>query len=100
MERRRLVSGFSGGGSRAECAARSHDRLDNLERTGIDEISLRRGQCYLTLVVYHVTGWLDWAIEGRSKKVVESFFAQLGQQRCAQLAHVSSEWRRVDPGPG
>jgi transposase len=71
--------------------SRNHDRLDDLERIGIDEISWRRGQRYLTLVVDHVTGRLVWATEGRSKKVVEGFFEQLGQERCAQLTHVSSD---------
>ena len=72
-------------------AARSYDRLDGLERIGIDEISWRRGQRYLTLVIDHVTGRLVWAAEGRSRKVVDSFFEQLGHERCAQLTHVSSD---------
>jgi transposase len=56
-----------------EEASRTHDRLDGLQRIGIDEISWRRGQRYVTLVVDHVTGRLVWAAEGRSKKVVETF---------------------------
>jgi transposase len=71
--------------------SRHHDRLDGLERIGIDEISWRRGQRYLTLVIDHASGRLVWAAEGRSKKVVESFFEQLGPERCAQLTHVSSD---------
>src|SRR5207237_557669 len=82
-----------------EEASRSHDRLDDLERIGIDEISWRRGQRYLTLVVDHVTGRLVWATEGRSKKVVERFFEQLGQERCAQLTHVSSDGAEWILGP-
>ena len=74
-----------------EETSRTHDRLDGLERIGIDEISWRRGQRYLTLVIDHTSGRLVWAAEGRSKKVVESFFAQLGPERCAQLTHVSSD---------
>jgi transposase len=72
-------------------AARSHDRLDGLERIGIDEISWRRGQRYLTLVIDHASGRLVWAAEGRSKKVVECFFELLGPERCAQITHVSSD---------
>jgi transposase len=74
-----------------EETSRSLDRLDGLERIGIDEISWRRGQRYLTLVIDHTSGRLVWAAEGRSKQVVESFFAQLGPERCAQLTHVSSD---------
>jgi transposase len=72
-------------------ASRSHDRLDGLRRIGIDEISWRRGQRYLTLVIDHVTGRLVWAAEGRNRKVVDSFFESLGHERCAQLTHVSSD---------
>jgi transposase len=74
-----------------EEASRSHDRLDGLRRIGIDEISWRRGQRYLTLVVDHLSGRLVWAAEGRCRKVVDSFFERLGQERCAQLTHVSSD---------
>jgi transposase len=72
-------------------ASRTHDRLDGLQQIGIDEISWRTGQRYLTLVVDHVSGRLVWAAEGRSRKVVDSFFEQLGPDRCAQLTHVSSD---------
>jgi transposase len=41
-----------------EEASRSDDRLDSLQRIGVDEISWRRGQRYLTLVVDHVSGRL------------------------------------------
>jgi transposase len=82
-----------------EEASRSHDRLDDLERIGIDEISWRRGQRYLTLVVDHVTGRLVWAAEGRSKKVVERFFEHLGPQRCAEVTHVSSDGAEWILGP-
>jgi transposase len=82
-----------------EEASRNHDRLDGLQRIGIDEISWRRGQRYVTLVVDHVTGRLVWAAEGRSKKVVERFFDQLGPQRCAQLTHVSSDGAEWILGP-
>jgi transposase len=82
-----------------EEASRCHDRLDGLERIGIDEISWRKGQRYLTLVIDHVTGRLVWAAEGRSKKVVDRFFEQLGPERCAQLTHVSSDGAEWILGP-
>ena len=56
-----------------------------------DEISWRKGQRFLTLVIDHASGRLGWAAEGRSRKVVDSFFEQLGQQRCARISHVSSD---------
>ena len=42
-------------------------------------------------MVDHATGRLVWAAEGRSKKVVDSVFEQFGQERCAQITHVSSD---------
>ena len=40
------------------------DRLDGLRRIGIDEISYKRGQRYLIVVVDHDTGRLVWAGPG------------------------------------
>lgn len=39
--------------------------LDGLRRIGIDEISHRKGQRYLTVVVDHDSGRLVWAAAGR-----------------------------------
>src|SRR5260370_2820009 len=71
--------------------ARRGDPLDALRRAGIDELSFRVGQRYITVVVDHDTGRLVWAQEGRDKQTVERFFAQLGPERKAKLELVSSE---------
>jgi transposase len=55
-------------------AAREVDLLAGLRRIGIDEISHRKGQRYLTVVVDHDTGRLIWAAPGRDKATVEAFF--------------------------
>uniref|UniRef100_UPI00255151AA transposase n=1 Tax=Amycolatopsis ponsaeliensis TaxID=2992142 RepID=UPI00255151AA len=57
------------------------DRLAGLRRIGIDEISFRRGQNYLTAVVDHDTRRLVWLGEGRTKATLEAFFDQLGHER-------------------
>ena len=67
------------------------DRLDGLSRIGIDEISFRRGQRYLTVVVCHQTGRLVWAAEGRDTKTLTRFFDALGTTRAAQITHVSAD---------
>ncbi len=59
-------------------AAAGVDRLDGLRRIGIDEISYRRGQKYVVVVVDHDTGTLVWAADGRSKETIQAFFDQLG----------------------
>jgi transposase len=67
------------------------DRLANLRRIGIDEISYKRGHKYLTVVVDHETGVLLWAHPGRDMKTLEIFFDRLGAERCAQITLVSAD---------
>lgn len=64
--------------------ARHGDPLDTLRRAGIDELSYRIEQRYITVVVDHDTGRLVWACEGRDKKNGR-FFAELGEERKARL---------------
>ena len=71
------------------------DRFDGLRRIGIDEISYRKGQKFLTVVVDHDTGRLVWAEPGRDRKTLARFFDALGDARSRQLTHVSgdgAEW--------
>jgi transposase len=71
--------------------AEAGDRLANVRRIGIDEISYKRGHKYLVVVVDHDTGQLLWAKEGRDKKTVGAFFDLLGDERCAQIELVSAD---------
>lgn len=67
------------------------DRFAGLRRIGIDEISYKRGHKYLTVVVDHDTRRLVWAAPGRDKATLMAFFDLLGEQRCAQITHVSAD---------
>ncbi len=78
---------------------RALDLLAGLERIGIDEISHRKGQRYLTVVVDHDTGRLVWAAPGRNTKTVEAFFEELGEQRCKALKLVSCDMAGWISGP-
>ena len=72
-----------------------HDLLAGLSRLGFDEISVRKGQRYLTVVVDHDTGRLVWAHPGRDRKTTEKFLDLLGKERCEQVKLVScddAEW--------
>ena len=80
-------------------AQRQTDLLDGLSRIGIDEISHRKGQRYLTVVVDHDTGRLVWAAAGRDRATVESFFDALGQERCKQITLVSCDMAGWISGP-
>jgi len=72
-------------------ARRKVDLLAGLRSIGIDEISYRRGQRYLTVVVDHLSGRLVWAAAGRDRQTVLDFFDALGEERCKQLESVSCD---------
>jgi transposase len=80
-------------------AQRQTDLLDGLTRIGIDEISHRKGQRYLTVVVDHDTGRLVWAAAGRDRKTVERFLDELGEERCKQIKLVSCDMASWIAGP-
>lgn len=69
----------------------SCDRLDGLRRIGIDEISYKKGHKYLMVIVDHDTRRLVWAAPGRTSATVREFFDLLGEDRCAQITHVSAD---------
>jgi transposase len=72
-------------------ARAARDPLAGLRRIGLDDISYRRGQRYLTIVVDHDTGRLVWAGDGRAEATVEAFFDELGPERTAALAEISTD---------
>ena len=74
-----------------EQAGRRSDPLAGLRRIGLDELSYRKGQRYITVVVDHDSGRLLWAADGRDRATVARFFDLLGEERCARLELVSSD---------
>jgi transposase len=80
-------------------AQQESDLLDGLRRIGIDEISHRKGQRYLTVVVDHDSGRLVWAAAGRDRKTVERFLDKLGEERCKQIKLVSCDMASWIAGP-
>ena len=75
----------------ADERVRQGDPLEGLTRIGIDELSFRKGQRYITVVVDHDSGRLVWAREGRDKQTVLGFFDQLGAERAGRIALISSD---------
>ena len=76
-------------------AKAGRDLFGGLTELGFDEISIRKGQKYLTVVVDHHTGRLVWAAFGRDRKTVEKFLNLLGEERCKLIRLVScddAEW--------
>ncbi len=80
-------------------ARAQRDLLAGLRRIGFDEISVRKGQRYLTVVVDHDTGRLIWAAPGRDAKTVEKFLDLLGKERCEQIELVSCDMASWITGP-
>jgi transposase len=80
-------------------ASAKRDLLGGLRNLGFDEISVRKGQRYLTVVVCHDTGRLVWANPGRDRKTVEKFLDLLGSERCKQIELVSCDMAEWITGP-
>ena len=56
-------------------------RLAGLVAVGVDEISYRRGQRYLTSVVDHRAGAIVWCAAGRNAATLQAFFDELGERK-------------------
>ena len=63
-----------------------HRRRPPVHVIGIDEVSRRKGQVYLTVVYDLERRVLLWAGDGRTEEAVRRFFTEeLGRQRCGTL---------------
>ncbi|MFJ8478365.1 ISL3 family transposase [Kitasatospora sp. NPDC094011] len=67
------------------------DRLAGLRRIGIDEISYRKGQKYMTVVVDHDSRPVVRMADGHGKDAPRSFFDALGEERAHRLTHISAD---------
>ena len=67
------------------------DPFADLREIGFDEISVRSGQRYITVVVDHRSGRLVWAGVGRDRATVERFLDLLGPEGCEKLELVSCD---------
>jgi len=67
----------------------SADPLDGLTHIGIDELSYRRHHEYVTVIVDHVCGGVVWAHPGKNAETLNTFFKELGKERCTQLEAVT-----------
>jgi transposase len=56
-------------------------RLQGLVLIGVDEISYRRHERYLTSVVDHQAGAIVWCSAGRNYATLQRFFAKLGDRK-------------------
>ena len=66
-------------------------RLNQLFVIGVDDVSWRKGQKYLTLVSDHQSGKMVWGEEGRDAATLDTFFEELGPERATGLVVVSMD---------
>jgi transposase len=78
-------------GSVVDEGSAEFDPLEGLRKIGIDEVSFRRGQRYLTVVVNHETARVVWVQEGHDEATLERFFERLGPARAAALCFVTAD---------
>jgi hypothetical protein len=62
--------------------------FDGLRKLLIDEKSVRKGLCYVTIILNGETGELLHMQEGKKKESVESFFEQLAEEQRAGIVAV------------
>ena len=67
------------------------DPFAGLRRIGIDEVSYKRGQYYLSTVVDHDSGRVVWCAPGRDEATLAKFFALVGEERCRDITLVSAD---------
>ena len=88
-------------GKVVQCVMADHldeRRLVGLVAIGVDEISYRRGQRYLTCVADDATGVIVWCQPGRNSATLQGFFAELGERRQSIRAvsiDMSGEYQRA-----
>jgi len=72
----------------------SETNYENLHILAIDEIAIRKGHSYLTVVIDWETGRIVWMGEGRSKATIDKFFPQMPENvRCAIAAAAMDMWQ-------
>jgi transposase len=57
------------------------ERLAGLVQVGVDEVSYRRGQRYLTVVGDHAASRIVWCRPGRNAATLQAFFDELGERK-------------------
>ena len=70
-------------------------RLDGLVAIGVDEISYRRGQRYLTASPTTATGAIVWCAPGRNSATLQAFFDELGERKALDPGGLDRHERRV-----
>lgn len=63
----------------------------DLRIIAIDEIALKKGHCYMTVVLDYLTGRVVWMGENRDKDTVDEFFSAMAPQQKALIEAVAMD---------
>lgn len=70
----------------------SHIRLKDLRYLGVDEIAIRKGHNYMTIVLDLESGRVVWACEGRKMKSIKPFLRKLKRAKAKIQAIAMDMW--------
>jgi transposase len=66
----------------------------NLRILAIDEVSIRKGHNYLTVVLNYETGRVVWIGEGRKKKTLDKFFSSMTKEQREKIEAIALDmWK-------
>jgi transposase len=65
--------------------------LEGVRVLVVDELAIRKGHRYATLMVDFETRRVLWAVEGRREEALGSFYELLGPERCAAIQAVAMD---------
>jgi len=67
---------------------------EGLRLLAVDEIAIKKGQQYMTVVIDYVTGRVVWMGKGRTKETLDAFFAGMSDEQKARVEAVAMDmWR-------
>jgi len=71
--------------------------LEGLKLLAVDEIAIKKGHKYATVILDFATKRVVWAVKGRSQEALESFYEMLGEDRCAKIEAVAMDmWQAYE----
>jgi len=64
---------------------------DDLRILALDEIAVRKGHSYMTVVLNYETGRVVWMGEGRNKETLDAFFEEWSEEQKARIQAVAMD---------
>ena len=64
---------------------------EGLRLLAVDEIAIKKGQQYMTVVIDYVTGRVVWMGKGRKKETLDAFFAGMTAEQKARIEAVAMD---------